>query len=176
MFSRAVALLICLISLGCEHDRTSKDVHEVYASAMADLAPAVNHFNVAADKVEFGADNLGPNMQQVGEHGIFEFPDSSGLLTSDDFASLSVTLLYERDFDEITSDDCEIFWKNFRAKYGASSGFFRVSEVGFNDTGDKAIFYLEGRGGCLAGRGALVVMGREGDRWVVVQNRELWVG
>ena len=175
VFLRTVTFFFCLFLLGCEHDRTRIEVKDVYASALLELAPALDHYTIVAEKVEFGADDLAPDMQQVNEHGVFSFSDANGLLTVDDFAGLSVTLLSDRDFDELDSDDCETFWEDFRAKHTESMGFLRVSDVGFDESGNKAIFYLEGREGCLAGQGSLVIMSREDDRWVVVEKRELWV-
>ena len=175
VFLRAVTIIFCLFLVGCEHDRTRFEVKDIYASALSELAPALDHYTIVAKKVEFGADDLAPDMQQVNEHGAFSFSDSNGLLTADILAGLSVTLLSDSDFDELDSDDCETFWGDFRAKHTESTGFLRVSDVGFDESGNKAIFYLEGRGGCLSGQGSLVIMSREDDRWVVVEKLELWV-
>jgi len=175
MFLRAITLFACILILGCDTNRDHVSESGVYVSALQELAPAVSHFTIAAEKVVFGIGDLAPNAEQIGEFGSFSFPDSDSLFTEDDFPGLGVTLLYDTDFDDLNAGDCESFWKNFRSKYGQSTGYFRFSSVGFDDNGTKAIFYLAGHGGCLAGQGAIVIMILDDDRWVVVEKKELWV-
>ncbi len=175
MLFRALTLAACLFLLGCENNRTHLDVSEVYATALSELAPAITHYTVAAEKVDFGTDEFAPDMEKINEYGIFRFPDTESMFTVDDFPGLSVTLLYDKDFDELDSDDCETFWKNFRSKHKQSTGFLRLSRVGFTESGTEAIFYVAGQGGCLAGKGTLVLMKREGESWVVALEHLLWV-
>ncbi len=172
---RFTTFVLCILLIGCDNDRTVSDASSVYVSALSTLAPAVSHFTIQAEKVKLGAGDLVPDLELIGEYGSFSFADSNSLFTEGNFLGLDVTLLSQRDIDELSSDDCETFWRNFRSTHKQSSGYFRLSAVGFNKTGTEAIFYVAGHGGCLAGRGGLVLMKREGDRWVVAVNKELWV-
>ncbi len=172
---RSDILVLCIILVGCDDDRTFSDTSNVYVAALSALAPAVNHYTIQAEKVKLGTGDFVPDAELIGEYGSFSFGDSNSLFTEGNFLGLDVTLLSQKDLDELSSDDCEIFWRNFRSTHKQSSGYFRLSAVGFNKTGTEAIFYVSGHGGCLAGSGSLVLMKRDGDRWVVAVHRELWV-
>lgn len=175
MCLRAVILSVCVLFLACGANGDPASESEIYVSAIKDLAPAVNHFNIAAEKVIVGVGELAPTADQIDELGTFVFPDSGSLFATEDFPGLAVTLLHDSDFGDLNSGDCESFWRNYRSRYEQSTGYFRLSSVGFDSSGTKAILYIAGHGGCLSGQGALVVMVLEDDRWVVAEKKQLWV-
>ena len=94
------------------------------------------------------------DLERVRELGEFNFRELEGRLTKRDFPGLEITLLDGRDLAKLDSDDCETFWRNFREKYTPNTGYIRVSDVGFSESGTEAVFYMSGHGGCLAGSGS----------------------
>ena len=175
MILRLAVFGLCLSLLGCSDGNPLPDSGLIYASAFSDLAPAVSHFTIHAEKVGVGPGHEALDMELVREYGEFKFSELGGRLTETDFPGHQITLLDDRDLAEIDTGDCETFWRNFSEKYTRSTGYFRVSEVGFNESGTEAIFYLSGHGGCLAGSGNLILMKLVNNRWIVAGQREIWV-
>lgn len=168
-------LAACLLIPACNYSSTQLDEREIYATALSELAPAITHFAIAAEKIDLVTDEFAPDMAEINEHGSFNFHDTKRPFTADDFPGLTVTLLASRDIGEVDSGGCEAFWKGFREKHKQSSGFLRLSGIGFSESGTEAIFYVVGQGGCLIGKGTLVLMRRESGSWVVALEQVLWV-
>jgi hypothetical protein len=66
-------------------------------------------------------------------------------------------------------------WTAFSEEFPKSSGFWRLSPVGYNTQGTEALVYLERNCGGLCGAGGLVVLKKENGRWVVKDYVNLWV-
>lgn len=172
---RILTLFLCFLILGCDSDRAVGDAPRIYTAALVELAPAVSSFMIVSEKVTFSDNSLAPEMDSLSEYGVFTFPDLSGTLTNSDFPMLDVTLVSSEELDQLDTGNCETFWENFRSKYSRDSGYFRISDIGFSEDKKKAILYIQGQGGCLAGKGTLVIMEAEGDEWLVAREVELWV-
>ena len=175
MFLRFSVLSLCLILIGCSNNNALPESGIVYASALSELAPDMGHFTIHAQKVEPGPGMQSLDLERVRELGEYNFRELEGRLTEEDFPGLEITLLDGRDLAELDSDECETFWSNFREKYAPNTGYIRVSDIGFSESGTEAIFYMSGHGGCLAGSGNLILMKLVDDRWLVAGNHSIWV-
>lgn len=175
MLLRFSVLGLCLILFSCSNNNAHSESGLVYASAFSELAPDMDHFTIHAQKVGTDSGLQSLDLERVRELGEFDFRDLDGRLTEKDFPGLEITLLDGQDLADLDSGDCETFWSNFREKYTPDTGYIRVSEIGFSESGSEAIFYLSGHGGCLAGRGELILMKLVDDRWIVAGKRSIWV-
>jgi hypothetical protein len=66
-------------------------------------------------------------------------------------------------------------WGHFYEKYPNSTGFLRLSRVGFNSDGNEAAFYISKYCDGLCGGGYFVIMEKLNSNWKVVQEVEVWV-
>ena len=178
---RVALLFILTVTFSCGSERPYPDAGPIYVAALSELAPAVTHYTIQVEKIarveriEPGESMESLDLSVIRDYGTFVFPDLEGRLTERDFPGLKPTLIDGDDLARLDSPDCEAFWRNFRIKYAPSTGYIRLSEIGFNEARTEAVFYLSGTGGCLAGSGTLVLMKRVNDRWVVAGRREVWV-
>lgn len=175
MLLRFSVLGLCLVFLSCSNNNALPESGIVYASAFSELAPDMGHFTIHAQKVGPGPGHQSLDLERVRELGDFDFRELEGRLTEKDFPGLEITLFDGHDVAGLDSDDCETFWSRFREKYTPSTGYIRVSDIGFSKSGTEAISYLSGHGGCLAGSGNLILMKLVDDRWIVAEKRSIWV-
>lgn len=54
-------------------------------------------------------------------------------------------------------------------------GIFEISEVGFNQTKDKAVVYYEWFCGSLCGDGNLAILRKENGNWKIEEILNLWI-
>ncbi|MBK8503733.1 MAG: hypothetical protein IPL46_16885 [Saprospiraceae bacterium] len=54
-------------------------------------------------------------------------------------------------------------------------GVLQFSEIGFNETRDSAILYYDWHCGGLCGGGYVTILYKEGGRWKILKNLNLWV-
>jgi len=67
-------------------------------------------------------------------------------------------------------------WKTFRDRYSGSKGIVRLSNVGFNTAGDKALVFLSNRCGSLCGLGTMFDMAKASDgTWYIAYKKDVWV-
>lgn len=103
--------------------------------------------------------------------------------TTTDLAPL---VLLERDFTFITNTDISPFfrddggsveehWAAFHAAYPDSDGYTEVSRIGFNATMTQALAYTEVWCGAECGAGAIFVLEKQGDAWVKIGERVMWL-
>lgn len=57
-------------------------------------------------------------------------------------------------------------WDRFYTKYPKSPGIITISRVGFNKSGDMAMFYMGSQSHWLAGSGHIYVFRKQGGKWV----------
>ena len=181
MLIRITLIALFIVQLGCVSERPFPEAGPIYAAALLELAPEAAHYTVQIEKVET-VETVEPGMSMesldldtLREHGDFSFPKLSDYLTEQDFPGLDPTLIDGSDLARLDADDCEEFWRNFRIAYSPSTGYFRFSEVGFDQPRTRAVFYMSGSGGCLASSGILVLMELVEGRWTVAGKRHLWV-
>ena len=128
-------LIVCVLLSGCQESDPRSDASHIYTSALLELIPEVGHYTIQAEKVRLGAGDFMPDLEEINEYGAFSFADSNSLFTEGDFPDFEVTLLFTSDIDELSSGDCRDFWINFPSKYTPSTGFIRLSDVGFDQIG-----------------------------------------
>ncbi len=66
-------------------------------------------------------------------------------------------------------------WKAFHARYPGSSGWVRMSDVGFSQAGDQALVQTSTGWDWEAGSGRWLLLRHVGGRWVVVERQETWI-
>jgi hypothetical protein len=69
-------------------------------------------------------------------------------------------------------------WDVFYRRFPDSGGFYTISRVGIDSRGTVAIIYFGEQSGYLAGRGRMLVLRREGGKWILKINERIgpeWV-
>jgi hypothetical protein len=66
-------------------------------------------------------------------------------------------------------------WGRYYEKYPNSTGFLRVSRVGFNSDANQAAFYISNHCGGLCGGGYFAIMEKVNSNWKVVQEMQVWI-
>lgn len=66
-------------------------------------------------------------------------------------------------------------WKGFYEKYPKSSGFWRFSLVGYNQSKEEAVVYVSHSCGSLCGTGHLYLLRRINGHWSVENRLMLWI-
>jgi hypothetical protein len=69
----------------------------------------------------------------------------------------------------------EARWEAFYNEYPESGGYTEVARIGFNGDLTQAVAYTEIWCGAECGAGAIVVLARDGEGWVKVGERVMWV-
>ena len=76
---------------------------------------------------------------------------------------------------DLAGDKVDRFWTKFYRKYPDSSGIIFFSRVGFNAQHDQAFLYAGRSCGGLCGEGEYILFKKLNGKWVIQQERGLWV-
>jgi hypothetical protein len=66
-------------------------------------------------------------------------------------------------------------WTKFHKKYQNCYGIIRFSNIIFNDSNDRAIFYVEKFKGSLNASGDIIVMRKINDKWTIEHYINQWM-
>ena len=91
--------------------------------------------------------------------------------------AVSYQLMSSADLDEIfATNQPQISWDQFRARYGEAPGILRLSRVGFADDLSVALVYVELQCGANCGAGRLLQVGTDAEeRWQVGGGAVVWL-
>lgn len=86
-------------------------------------------------------------------------------------------LMSNADLDEIfATDQPQISWDQFRARYGEAPGILRLSRVGFADDFSVALVYVELQCGATCGAGRLLEVHTDAEQgWQVRGGTVVWL-
>jgi hypothetical protein len=86
-----------------------------------------------------------------------------------------VVLVTSESLRVLPGEDPEKYWSRFYQRFPHSDGSISLSAIGYNAKGDAAILMVEHGCGSLCGSGSIVVVRRDGGRWHLVSNTNLWM-
>ena len=89
-------------------------------------------------------------------------------------SNLGLNYVLVKDSD-LPDDKFGRFWTKFYKKFPDSSGIIFFSQVGFNGPHDRAFLYAARSCGDLCGEGEYVLLKKLNGKWVIHQERGLWV-
>ena len=89
-------------------------------------------------------------------------------------SNLGINFVLVTDSD-LPDDKFDRFWSKFYKKFPDSSGIIFFSKVGFNGRHDQAFVYAGRNCGDLCGEGEYVLLKKLNGKWVIQQERGLWV-
>lgn len=90
----------------------------------------------------------------------------------------SLTFITSAEIDPFFQDDggsVEAHWEAFHAAYPDSDGYTELSRIGFNATMTQALAYTEVWCGAECGAGTIFVLEKQGNRWVKIGERVMWL-
>ena len=62
------------------------------------------------------------------------------------------------------------WWPDFFRRYPKAQGLLKLSRVGFNQAGDRALLYIRNQWGGKSGLGGFVFLSLKGSQWVVTEK------
>lgn len=66
-------------------------------------------------------------------------------------------------------------WEKFHKKFDNSYGIIMFSDIIFNESKDRAIFYVEQYRGSLDATGEIIVMQKRNDKWTIETHINQWM-
>ena len=87
---------------------------------------------------------------------------------------LRYILVDHAEVDELRNHELD-WWTSFYEKYPGSGGFITFSNVAFANNGNRALVYFVHWCGPVCGTGHYIVLGKNGNTWLVVNQAEMWI-
>jgi hypothetical protein len=88
---------------------------------------------------------------------------------------IKYNFLGDNEWREFFKVDTHKGWDDFYKKYPGSSGFIRLSRVGFNTGRSEALVYIEHGCGATCGTGSYVLLTKGEEGWRVIKTVGLWI-
>ena len=66
-------------------------------------------------------------------------------------------------------------WQEFYEQYPNSTGFIELTRIGFNESNDRAIVYVENYCGGLCGEGHYLLLEKKENNWKIIKRKGIWV-
>ena len=85
------------------------------------------------------------------------------------------TLISDEEIAQIFDQQNQDGWDVFYDRYPDSPGDITLSQVGFNEAGNKALVYYGNQQHWLAGVGYYAFLALQGDQWVIQDEVMAWV-
>lgn len=79
-------------------------------------------------------------------------------------------IIPSKQIDQLLGEDLASGWDRFEAKYPNSTGYWTVSQVGFNCKLDQALVFIRHVYGYAGMTGTFYLLSRQGDRWKVTDE------
>jgi hypothetical protein len=101
----------------------------------------------------------------------FEFPDEIASHRAEEFGNISVVIVDEAYLSTLWDDRCIEGWEDFHRAYPDAGDLIQVSQVVFNDLGNRAAVFVEIGSGCLFASFATYFLENQDGRWVITRIR-----
>jgi hypothetical protein len=85
-----------------------------------------------------------------------------------------VTLVASAELARVLEAPGRDYWSTFARRYPKARGIVSLSAIAYGESGNEAMAYLGFNCGLLCGHGLVVVLQRDGTRWVPVEHLYLW--